>query len=204
MSTEVNPVPGEALNAALAAAQAEFKSIERDKSATVKTQAGGSYSYSWAELSTIIDAVRPVLAKHGLSVMQRFVYHGGVTTLRTELRHEQGGVVGGELPIETRGEPRTLGSLITYYRRYSLCALLNIATEDDVDAPSVVDYLSRSQKDVIEKQRDKLIEAGKFDQKTFDALVADDYNGATVETLSRADASVLIERLDAAQKKIGG
>src|SRR5580765_3693101 len=123
-----NPYPPEekALNAALAAAQGEFEPIK--KSATANT---GAYSYSYAPLDVIFAAVRPTLAKHGLAIVQRLEqYSGGPPSIRTELRHADGGVIAATFPLgDAPKNPQQLGSLITYIRRYAIVAMLGIAAE---------------------------------------------------------------------------
>jgi ERF superfamily len=116
------------LNDALALAQNEFPPIPREK--TVQT---GKYSFSYAPLETILAAVRPVLAKHGLAIVQPLSEQG----IRTELRHADGGVIRSVFPIPWQPDsPQQLGSMLTYLRRYALCAMLGIATEEDDDGAS--------------------------------------------------------------------
>src|SRR5262245_2714291 len=82
-----------ALNAALAAAQGEFPPIPKDKTVTVETRTGRSYTFSYATLDAILAACRPALTKHGLALSQQLEYNGQAQ-LRTELRHADGGVIG--------------------------------------------------------------------------------------------------------------
>lgn len=114
-----------ALNAALAKAQADFPAIKRGK--TVNT---GTYSYSYAPLDAILDAVREPLSKNGLALVQLLDGEG----IRTELRHKDGGVIGATFPLHHVPEkPQELGSMLTYLRRYGVVAILGIAPEDDDD-----------------------------------------------------------------------
>ena len=127
--------PVSALNAALAAAQGEFKPIAR--TATVKT---GTYSFSYAPLDAILAAVRPALSKHGLAVTQRLEENNGRPGVRTELRHADGGVVGAFFPLLSEpSSPQQLGSLLTYLRRYAIVALLGVASEEDDDGRAAAD-----------------------------------------------------------------
>jgi ERF superfamily len=123
-----------ALNAALAAAQGEFQPIPRDKTVTVRTRSGDSYTFSYAPLDTILAACRPILSKHGLALVQQ-LEHNGQPSIRTELRHAEGGVIGASFPLPHMPDrPQELGSLITYLRRYAIVALLGVAAEEDDDA----------------------------------------------------------------------
>jgi ERF superfamily len=129
------------LNAALAAAQGEFPPIQRDKTVTVQTRDRGSYTFSYAPLDAILAACRPVLARHGLALVQLLEGdgdHGGA--IRTELRHASGAVVGSTFPLPSvPATPQQLGSMLTYLRRYTIVALLGIAAEEDDDAGQAAD-----------------------------------------------------------------
>jgi hypothetical protein len=123
-----------ALNTALAKAQGEFPPIPRERTVQIKTQGGGTYSYSYAPLDVILAAVRPVLARHGLSLIQRLDDENGRPAIRTEIRHAEGGKISASFLIGDRPpNPQQLGSLLTYLRRYTIQAMLGIAPEEDDD-----------------------------------------------------------------------
>ena len=82
--------------------------------------------------------MRPVLSKHGLALIQRLENpSGGGPSIRTELRHADGGVIAASFPLGEWQTPQQLGSMVTYIRRYATVAILGIATEDDLDAQNV-------------------------------------------------------------------
>ena len=122
-----------ALDAALVAALNEMPDITKGKSAKVEMKGGGHYSYSYADLGDVLTAVRPVLKKHGLAVLQDVTSPGsGVVAVATIIVHTSGARdVYGPLVMPAGGTPQALGSAITYARRYALLAALGIATEDD-------------------------------------------------------------------------
>jgi len=122
------------LNAAIVAAMADMSGIGRDKTAKVEMKGGGTYSYKYTDLATVFDHVRPILAKHGLGVVQDVqALQGGMIGVTTILVHDQSEerMIFGPLPMHPGGTPQALGSAITYARRYALLAALGIATEDD-------------------------------------------------------------------------
>jgi hypothetical protein len=123
-----------ALAAALAKAQAGFTPVKRDKTVTVQKKTGGSYSFKYAPLESVLDAVRQPLADNGLVVLQ--VLDEG--NLVTSLIHESGATLTGSVPIPPGSDIKELGSAITYLRRYALQALLGIAAEDDDDGSRAV------------------------------------------------------------------
>jgi hypothetical protein len=127
-----------ALAAALAKAQAGFTPVKRDKKVTVKKKDGGSYSFMYAPLESVLAAVTQPLADNGLVVVQ--VLDEGF--LLTSLIHESGAMVVGRVAIPSGGDIKELGSAITYLRRYALQALLGIAAEDDDDGSRAVGDVS--------------------------------------------------------------
>lgn len=96
-----------------------------------------SYGYKYADWAEILDVINPLLKKHGLGFTQ--LLDG--TALRTMLFHvESGETINSEvtLPqdVELKGMNKfqVAGSAITYYRRYSLSAMLGLVTDEDNDA----------------------------------------------------------------------
>jgi hypothetical protein len=122
------------LAAALAAAQGAFPPILRTRTVKVQTKTGGSYTFSYAPLDTVLDAVRAALAENGLAITQLLGGDEHGPTLRTLLLHESGEQLAAEVPVGASGEsPQAFGSAMTYMRRYSLVAMLGIASEEDDD-----------------------------------------------------------------------
>lgn len=133
--------------AALAAAQGKFPSIPRDKTVTVKTRTGGSYTFSYAPLDTILNCVRPALAENGLAITQAVVTDAHNTdNLRTVLLHSSGEYLANETPVYNGGgdnASQAYGQGLTYARRYGITALLCIAAEDDDDGNGPGDDFER-------------------------------------------------------------
>lgn len=122
------------LASALAKAQAKFVHPKKDKHAEIRSDKG-DYSYEYADLASVIDAVRLPLAENDLTPIQTPWAGNGVCVVTTLLAHSSGEWLESELsfPIADR-RPQTLGSIITYLRRYALGALLGVASEADDDA----------------------------------------------------------------------
>lgn len=127
----VNNVPS-TLGAAICLAQAELKNPIKDTE---------GYGYDYADLAGIIDNVKPVLKKYGLSVIQFPVSSDEGVGVRTVLMHVSGEKLEDiyHLPIPEIGKAnkaQAAGAAITYARRYALSAVLNISADDDTDASS--------------------------------------------------------------------
>lgn len=125
------------LGEALAAFQAEVPKIEKGREAKVtpKDNPGAKYSYAYADLSDILPAVLPVLARHGLAWTSKPTSMGEMGFV---LHYK---LVWGEetdegvypLPDPLRSSAQALGSAITYARRYCFNAQTGVAPvgEDD-------------------------------------------------------------------------
>jgi hypothetical protein len=117
---------------ALAQAQGNFKPIKKERTAKIESSKG-SYSYRYADLSDVLDAVRTPLANFGLALIQPITWHEEHPWLVTRLVHSSGEWIESLYPLGTYDRPQEMGSAITYARRYTLTALLGIAAEEDDD-----------------------------------------------------------------------
>lgn len=94
------------------------------------------FKNKYATLDTIIDEVRPLLAKNGLTLMQIPGGDGDNVMLKTFLMHESGEWMESDRLImkPVKNDPQAIGSCITYARRYSLNSFLSLNTGEDDDA----------------------------------------------------------------------
>lgn len=120
------------LAAALAALQADLPTIAKSETANVQTKQS-SYSYSYAGLASITEAIMPRLTRVGLSFTAAPTFQGDRFVLRCTLLHVSGEREEALYPLPTSGTPQAIGSAITYGRRYTLCAMTGVAPEDDDD-----------------------------------------------------------------------
>jgi hypothetical protein len=121
-----------ALSAALAVVQSELKNPSCDR-------ANSHFKNRYATLQQLTDHTRPVLAKHGLSVMQLlFSDDPKSITVKTMLLHKSGEYIVSHISSERGPNIQSAGAVVTYMRRYALSALLGIAGDDDDDAESLV------------------------------------------------------------------
>ena len=120
------------LAAALAAVQANMPTVHKGNRATVPTKAGGSYSYTYADLSDVTAAALPLLSANGLawSCTPRSSERGW--ELVGVLLHTSGERLEGVLPL-SGNTPQEWGSSITYMRRYLLGSMTGLVTDDDDD-----------------------------------------------------------------------
>jgi hypothetical protein len=123
------------LVAALAVAQGKFKAVTKDRNASIQS-AKGSFRYSYADLATVVSAIRDALSANGLAIMQPVRADNGVVAVTTILAHSSGEWISEEMtwPVAST-DNRSIGSGITYARRHSLLAMVGgAATDEDDDA----------------------------------------------------------------------
>lgn len=116
------------LCAALVGAQGEMPAVPK----ATKGQVGSQVRF-YADLSSVLEVAMPVLNKHKLGIVQ-FPFGGGQgpVTVVTRLFHESGEWMECDASMPSGGNgAQGVGSAITYCKRYSLMAVLGLATEDD-------------------------------------------------------------------------
>lgn len=126
-----------ALLGALSKAQAAFPPIPKNKTAHIKSDKS-SYSYRYADLADIIEAVKPALTANGLSISQHpeQVERGIVVT--TLLGHTSGEWLESAFTVPgATATAQNVGSIITYARRYALASVLGVAPDEDVDGQTI-------------------------------------------------------------------
>lgn len=116
----------DALAAALALAQGEMKHATNDSD-------NPFFKSKYADLASVTNACRPALVKHGLSVIHGTDSADGMSvTVTVRLLHKSGQWLQSSLTLKpTKADPQGIGSAITYARRYTLAAIVGVATEDD-------------------------------------------------------------------------
>ncbi len=90
------------------------------------------FKSKYADLAGCIAATKDKLAANGLAVIQTTRLEGGLNVLRTLLLHTSGQFIVGEYYLNPiKNDPQSMGSALTYARRYCYMAILGLAPEDD-------------------------------------------------------------------------
>jgi hypothetical protein len=108
---------------------AAFAEIE----AATKASKNPHFKSSYADLSTVIEAVKPALIAHGLFFTQHCHPSETGVIVETVLTHQDGEEKSlGKLYVPAnKQDPQGFGSALTYARRYSLLTAFGVPTEDD-------------------------------------------------------------------------
>jgi hypothetical protein len=176
------------LSKAMAKAQAEMGGAVKDSS-------NPFFKSSYADLTSVIKAIKEPFANNGLSFVQFPISapdHIGVTT---RLMHESGEWLESEcfLPI-VKNDPQSAGSTITYARRYALAAMCGIpAVDDDAEMAMV-----RGKSYISERQYDELaslIEQSGADKTKF-------YKAFAIDSLSDMETGHFTKAKSMLKRKI--
>lgn len=177
------------LLSALAEVQSELPTMPKSSQA---------YGYKYTDLDTITQTIKPILSKHGIGYIQSV---GGLTenalTLTTRIFNKKGEYIEDTAALPTitstkNNAAQTLGMSITYMRRYALCAMLGITSDEDVDA-NINGIVQTQSKPTQSKQETSSKQPAKFafepkggettpaEKKEIGGLLASKYtNGAPV------------------------
>lgn len=125
------------LNKALAAAQALYPTVEKRHKANVTSKETRKfiYSFMYADLADVMNAVRPALAAQGLAVQHFPLMRDRTMFVVCRLSHESGEWIEAEYPVQQISDGlnhQVLGGNLTFAKRQSLCAVTGIAAEEDV------------------------------------------------------------------------
>ena len=98
-----------------------------------KDSANPFFKSKYADLESVWDACRSLLAENGLAVMQfpgEFV--DGTMSLNTVLTHSSGEYMSYLMSVPvTKPDAQGAGSALTYMRRYALAAVVGVVQADD-------------------------------------------------------------------------
>lgn len=114
-----------ALAEAMAKAQAEIKGAVKDAS-------NPFYKSNYASLESVREACVGPLSKHGIAVFQSPNTDGSRVSIDTLLAHTSGQWIKGTVSAHAKDDsPQSIGSAISYLRRYALQSFAGVAPEDD-------------------------------------------------------------------------
>lgn len=120
-SEQINEIAG-----ALAKAQAQMGAAKKDSD-------NPFFKSKYADLASVVDAIRGPFAENNLSYVQLpIVSEGNRVMVETVLMHATGQWISSvvDVPV-SKADAQGYGSAITYARRYGLQAIAGVAAEDD-------------------------------------------------------------------------
>jgi hypothetical protein len=146
------------LAAALAKAQAEVGTVHKDS-------ANPFFKSNYASLAAVWEATRPILSKHGLSVVQLPSHDESGYYVETMLMHGSGQWIKSRTYMKpAKDDPQGIGSLISYARRYALQAVTMVCPDDD-DGEAAMGRNTSTQKPVESPKPVQKAEPAKSQEK---------------------------------------
>ena len=114
------------LYAAMAKAFPEIEGTSKDKN-------NPHFKSKYADLSAVVEAIKPALTKHGLFFVQQTHEQEGGVCVETVVCHSSGESMPlGKLFVPaSKQDAQGYGSALTYARRYSLMTVFGVCPEDD-------------------------------------------------------------------------
>lgn len=113
------------LFAALSAAQGEIEDASKNKK-------NPHFRSDYADLSSILETIRPIFSKHGLVLVQSTEFDGALVSVTTVTAHKSGGYITSQAScVPAKTDAQGVGSATTYLRRYSAAAMAGITQADD-------------------------------------------------------------------------
>jgi len=101
--------------------QAQMPIIGQNK--TVK----GAFTYKYADLEKIWEKVNPIISANHFIVTHEVTTEG----VKTTAIHSSGEKLESLIPSTKTDKPQDMGKIITYYKRYNICAIFNIIIADE-------------------------------------------------------------------------
>lgn len=189
------------LASAMAAAFAEIE-------AATKSANNPHFKSKYADLGSVIDAVKPPLIKHGLFFTQRPHPAEGGVCVETVLHHASGAELSlGELFVPAnKNDAQAYGSALTYCRRYGLMTAFGVPAEDDDgnatarSAPRQAAPPAELAKPITDEQRDLIQTLAPSAGKTLQGI-CQAYKIPALTALTEAQATKLIARLQSEAKE---
>jgi hypothetical protein len=109
--------------------------VQGKMSHAVKDSANPFFKSKYADLESVWDACRSLLAENGLAVMQfpgLYTDHDKSMSLTTIISHKSGEFISQEMSVPvSKADAQGAGSAITYMRRYALAAVVGVVQADD-------------------------------------------------------------------------
>ena len=182
------------MSAALVAALAEIGGAAKDK-------INPAFKSKYADLGSVIDAIKPVLAAHGLAFTQHTTPSEDGVMVETFVRHSGGEKesLGSFYVPANKRDAQGFGSALTYARRYSLMTAFGVPAEDD-DGSAATKSAPKADPAPVKRATDAqcaLIQtlAPAVGKPLGDILLA--YEVGALDSLTEQQAAAVVKRLQA-------
>ena len=107
--------------------------FQSEMEAVKKGASNPFFKSKYADLPSIIEAIKPVAANQGIAILQEIINEAdGILICNSRIIHTSGEWIEGECPVHyEKATPQGYGSAVTYARRYGLQSILGLSAADD-------------------------------------------------------------------------
>lgn len=155
-----------------------------------KDHTNPAFKSRYADLASVVDACRPALSANGIAVLQPARLVTGCVEVDTLLVHKSGQWIAETLTASVPDtKAQTIGSAITYLRRYGLSSMVGVAPDDD-DGQAATQPRARHEPPQAANQAPaSAAKAAKPPAPAEDPKVRDDVDAALAKTLAAFPAA---------------
>jgi hypothetical protein len=172
----------------LVKAQLEIKAPEKDK-------VNPRFKTKYCSLDAIYSSCRSALAKHGLTLSHSVELLDGKSVLVTTLNHISGESMSNKIPMFIENQTsQGFASALTYGRRYAICSLLGLPTEEDDDG----EMATRDERGLNESQAQEIMSFIKEDANLMQRILKG-YDVKSLREIPNTEFSKIIANLRARQ-----
>lgn len=149
---------------ALALSLAQGEIVNPEKNAINPYFSNTTKTAKYADLAEVLNVIRPAFSKNGLAFIQIPSVSENSASVETVLLHKSGQFISEKIssPVPPKKDKETgtilpmtaqsIGSVITYLRRYAIAAFAGIAQEDD-DGNAATGVKVEDKKEVINEPK---------------------------------------------------
>ncbi len=179
------------LHSAMALAFPEIEGATKDSN-------NPHFKSKYADLASVVAAIKPALAKHGLFFTQYNHPCAGGVSVETTVHHASGESIsfGALFVPASKNDAQGFGSALTYCRRYSLMTAFGVAPEDDDGNAAVKAGPAKGDatRPITDDQRDVIQQIADAVGKPLEQICAA-YKVESLKGLTSAQADATIKRL---------
>ena len=158
------------------------------------------YGYKYAKLESVLNMLRPIFNKHDVLIWQDAAGEDGdKTTITTEFVHSSGQSKKQSITVNIpqlakMNSLQSLGSVISYIRRYHLMMMIGIAGTEDDDGKAGGEHIDASRDDLKKAVMDCVL-AGTFSQENMQAALTH-YKVKGIDDLSAQQLQAILTRVN--------
>ena len=158
----------------------KLSEVQKEVGAIAKDSKNSFFKNNYFDINGLLKELKPTLNKYGLVVMQPLTNLNDKPALETLIIDVDGGEqIKSIIPLPDNPDPQKMGSIITYFRRYSLQSFFLLQAEDDDGNHASTPQVGGGERLATDKQKEYITSLG----------------GTPKDNMTSTEASTMIEKL---------